>query len=206
MTTDTLNPPTAEERADFEAFLTLFELSAHLEATRRDRISSHAAAEHLAGFEGSMVTDVGSLAAAIRPSGVKPRPMRFPGSGAAGTLRGYSKDEVWRGIERIFRRHFGEPSGLAPPQPQPGVRDIEASSAMYKEFFDRCPLADAWRHFWTIEGGELDYTEPFPSTPEEYRSKRFGILYADEDQRRPPANDEEESRVRHELRVLARVR
>jgi hypothetical protein len=195
-----LYPPTAAEIADFEAFVALCELSSVMEANRTPRIMSGDAVEMV---RWEKITDAQSFAAVLRPGGVRPRPMRF--AGREGTRRGYSLEAVTDGMERIFRRHVGEPSGIPRPQIAPGKSDNAASFAFYFEFFSRCLVADAWFHFWTAEGVP-DYTEPFPATPEDYRSRRFGELFADEDQRRGPANDQEERRVQLEIRALSRPR
>jgi hypothetical protein len=196
-----LYPPTAEEIADFEAFVALSELSSVMEANRTTRLISHEAVEMFGDWE--KITDAQSFAAVLRPSGVRPRPMRF--ANLAGTRRGYSAEVVWDGMERIFRRHVGEPSGVPRPQVTPGKSDNAATFALYFEFVTRCPVADAWLSFWTAEGVP-DYTEPFPATPEDYRSRRFGELFVDEDQRRGPSNEQEERRVQLEIRALSRPR
>jgi hypothetical protein len=195
-----LFPPTAEEIADFEAFVALSELSSMMEAERTPRMMSGDAAE-LVRWE--KVTDPQSLAAVLRPSGVHSRPMRF--ADRVGTRRGFSLEAVTDGMERIFRRHVGEPSGVPRPLVTPGNSDNAGTFALWAEFFDRCPVANAWLHFWTAEGTP-DYTEPFPTTPEDYRSRRFGELFSDEDQRRGPSNEQEERRVQLETRALGRPR
>jgi hypothetical protein len=195
-----LYPPTAEEIADFEAFVALSELASAMESTRTPRIMSGDAVE-LVRWE--KVSGAQDLAAVLRPSGVRPRPMRF--ANLAGTRRGYTLEVVWDGLERLFRRAVGEPSGVPRPRITPGKSDNDGTFALYHEFFSRCPVASAWLHFWTAEG-DPDYTEPFPATPEDYRSRRFGELFADEDQRRGPSNDQEERTVQREIRALSRPR
>jgi len=201
-----LYPPTAEECADFEAFCALAQLSLVMEDERLSRVPSDEAVE-FAAPDNPRITDAQSFAAVLRPSGVRPRPMRF--AGRVGTRRGYSSEVVWDGMERIFRRHVGEPSGIPRLVLTPGGRSTEAAQALSDEFFSRCPVAEAWRHFFRAGGelgGELDYSEPIPATAEEYASKRFGELLANEDQRRGPSSDQEERTVQREIRALSRPR
>jgi hypothetical protein len=146
--------------------------------------------------------DQSSLATAVRPSGVRPHAMRFPGR--SDTRRGYSFAAVWDGLERIFRRYVEEPSGIVKANPWLRTDDIDSPSFRHShEFFSRSLLADAWSHFCTDGDGAPDYSDPFPTTPEEYRAKRFGELFSNVDERRPPKNENEERRVRAEIRVLS---
>jgi hypothetical protein len=199
----TLYPPTPEECSDFEAYLVLSNLAHMMEDRRTDRLSSGEAVEYLLSTFYPKLTDQTSLATAIRPSGVKPHAMRF--QGPSSTRRGYSFGAVWDGLERLFRRYVGEPSGILRAHSWPRSND-SPTSAHYHDFFSRSLLADAWSHFCLDNDGFPDYSEPFPSTPEEYRAKRFGTLYEDVDERRPPKDDEEERRVRAEIRLLSSLR
>jgi hypothetical protein len=187
----TLYPPTPEECADFEAYLVLSNLSSWMEDERTDRVASGEAVEYFLSTGYPKITDQSSLAAAVRPSGVKPHAMRF--QGRSDTRRGYSFAAVWDGLERIFRRYVGEPSGIVKANAWPRTND-SPTSRHFAEFFSRSLLADAWGQFCTDGDGSPDYSDPFPSTPEEYRAKRFGKLFSNVDKRRPPRDEDEERR------------
>lgn len=195
----TLYPPTPQECADFEAFHILLDLLVEMDNRRMDRITSADAVDAFNSYEigGPDIPDVMALAAAVRPSGVRPRTMRFEHRG--GTRKGYSREEVWDGAERIFRRYCHESSGVHMRQP-------DGWATLNDEFCARCPLYSAWEQFCMNPDGEIDYSDPFPTTAEEFRAKRFGPLFLDVDKRRPPLNEKEERQVRRELAFLSRSR
>jgi hypothetical protein len=191
-----LYQPTAQEIADFEAFDPLCTLIYECARRKTDRIPSWEAGEMLS------MNQVG-IAALLRPAGVQPRTMRQLRGDL--TLKSYSVGMLREGLDRLFRRYTGEPSGIEWPRIG-NIEDFIGNFHLYDLWWDRVPLFRAWKVYLDDSGDGTNLDGVFPTDEDEYTRYRYGTLYTDADERRGPGDESERREVKAELRALSRPR
>jgi hypothetical protein len=107
--------------------------------------------------------------------------MRFGGT----VLKGYGVSQLREGVERLFRRHTGELSGI-------NWLEVRATDTASQEFWERSQLH---RAVFAFELPEEEQERTPPTSLEEYERTRYGIT-----------DNRTERWLRQELRFLSRPR
>jgi hypothetical protein len=204
--TRTLYPPTPQEIADFEALDLLTEMLAVFDDLDRQdsyrdprgRLDTFSMTTELAK-RGLPLTQR-ALAIAVRPAGIRPRSMRIR---SRGVVKGYSVTELRQGIERLYVRWTGEPSGfnLDYMRTQDMTPDGALADAIGSRFRARVPLARAYLNLYHPDVREDEWVgdpPPVPETEDEYR--RQDALDGDNDPKRQEAR---QLRLDQEVAALA---